>query len=92
MATESQSHTTDKIAKAAHEAVDKMAASADQVETRVRQSAAEAQSTMREKTDQAQRMSEDAIVNVRNYVHEHPFASLGLAFAAGIVFSALLRR
>jgi ElaB/YqjD/DUF883 family membrane-anchored ribosome-binding protein len=31
-------------------------------------------------------------MNMRQYVHEHPIASVGIAFAAGIVFSALLRR
>jgi ElaB/YqjD/DUF883 family membrane-anchored ribosome-binding protein len=92
MATEPQSRTTDKIAKAAHEAIDKMATGADQVEARVRQTAADAQSSMRERTDKAQRMSEDALANMRDYVHEHPIASLGMAFAAGIIFSALLRR
>ncbi len=92
MVTESHSRTSDKLAKAAHEAVDKVAAGADQIEDRIRQTAAEVQHSARERADRAQRMSEDTIANVQDYVHAHPMASLGLAFVAGIVFSAFMRR
>lgn len=92
MVTESHNKTTDKVVKAAHEAVEKLATGADQLETRIRQSAAEAQSSVREGTGRAQRMSEDMITEVREYVHERPVASIMMAFAAGIIFSALLRR
>ena len=92
MVTESDNKTTEKVAKAAHEAIDKIAASADQVEARIRQTAAEAQSNIQERADRAQRMSEDVITNVQNYVYEHPLASITMAFAAGIVLSRLLRR
>jgi ElaB/YqjD/DUF883 family membrane-anchored ribosome-binding protein len=92
MIHESQNRTTDKVAAAAHEAVDKMATSADQIEERLRERAARAQVSARDAADRAQRMSEDVVTDVRHYVHEHPFASLGIAFTAGLVFSALLRR
>ncbi|MBA2493032.1 MAG: DUF883 family protein [Gammaproteobacteria bacterium] len=92
MIQESTNRTTDKVAAAAHEAVDKMAASADQIEERVRHSANRAQDQARDAADRAQRMSEDVVTDVRHYVYEHPVASLGMAFAAGLVFSALLRR
>ena len=92
MIHESQDRTTDKVAAAAHQAVDKMAESADQIEDRLRERAARAQVRARDTADRAQRMSEDVVTDVRDYVHEHPFASLGIAFAAGLVCSALLRR
>lgn len=92
MVTESHNKTTDKVVKAAHEAVDKLATGADQLETRIRQTAADAQSSVHDRTGRAQRMSEDVITDVREYVNERPVASIMLAFAAGVIFSALLRR
>lgn len=92
MVTDPQNRTTEKVARAAHEAVDKVAASADEVESRVRQTAADAQITMRERTGRAQRASEDVVTDMREYVFERPVASLAMAFAAGIIFSVLLRR
>jgi len=92
MIQESTNRTTDKAATAAHEAVDKMAATADNIEERVRHSANRAQDQARDTADRAQRISADVITDVRHYVYEHPVASLGISFAAGLVFSALLRR
>lgn len=92
MVTEPQNKTTDKVAKAAHEAIDKMAAGADQMESRIRQGAADAQLNVRGTTDRAQRLSADTVTDVRQYVYERPVASIVMAFAAGIIFSALFRR
>ena len=92
MIQESTNRTTDKAAAAAHEAVDKMATTADNIEERVRHSANRAQDQARDTADRAQRISADVITDVRHYVYEHPVASLGISFAAGLVFSALLRR
>ena len=92
MITELQSKTTDNAARAAHEAVDKIATSADQLESRIRQTAFDVQHNVRDTADRAQRMSEDLITEVREYVHERPVASIMMAFAAGIIFSAFLRR
>jgi ElaB/YqjD/DUF883 family membrane-anchored ribosome-binding protein len=92
MVTGPHNKTTDKVTKAAHEAIDKMATSADQVERRIRQTATDAQVNMRGTTDRAQRMSEDVITDIRQYMYERPVASIVMAFAAGIIFSAILRR
>lgn len=92
METESQSRTADKIAKAAHEAAEKIATTADHLESRIRQTTADAQHNVRDTKDRAQRMSEDLINDVRDYVHERPVASIMMAFAAGIIFSTFLRR
>ncbi len=92
MVTESQSKTTDKVARAAHEAVDKIATTADHLESRIRQTTGDAQYNVRDTADRAQRMSEDLINDVRDYVHERPVASIMMAFAAGIIFSTFLRR
>lgn len=92
MEAESQSRTADKIAKSAHEAADKIATTADHLESRIRQTTADAQHNVRDTKDRAQRMSEDLINDVRDYVHERPVASIMMAFAAGIIFSTFLRR
>ncbi len=92
MVTEPQRETTDNAAKAAHEAVDTIANSADQLESRIRQTATGVQQNVRGTADRAQRMSGDLLTEMREYVHERPVVSIMMAFAAGIIFSAFLRR
>jgi ElaB/YqjD/DUF883 family membrane-anchored ribosome-binding protein len=92
MTIETDPRTSERVAKAVQEAIDKIAASADEIEGRIRQTAADAEQNVRARADHAHRVSEDAIANIQKYVHAHPVASLGMAFAAGVVFSAILRR
>lgn len=74
----SSSHqTTDKVADKAHEAVDSAAEKAGRAEDR-----------LREATEQGQ----DVITAVTDYVRENPLTALGLAFAAGTIFSSMTRR
>lgn len=73
--------TTDRLADRAHEAVDSAARRAGDAEERVRRSG-----------EQAQERSQDLLASVTDYVHENPLAALGLAFAAGTIFSAMTRK
>lgn len=80
--TPSSGHeTTDQLADKAHEAVDSAARAAAQAEERVRES-----------TQNARERSGDLLDSVSDYVKDNPLAALGLAFAAGTVFSAMTRR
>lgn len=69
----------DNIANTAHDAVDMIADVTNQ--------AAEAIS---EKTGQLHNAEQQLLVSCRDYVHENPVASLGIAAAAGFVLSRLL--
>jgi ElaB/YqjD/DUF883 family membrane-anchored ribosome-binding protein len=69
--------TTEKMADKAHEAVDSAAEKVNQAEEQLRQAAAQGQ---------------DVLAAVSDYVKENPLTALGLAFAAGTIFSSMTRR
>ena len=81
MSGSSNTKATDKVADKAHEAVDKASDAVGKAEERIRGSA-----------ENAQVRSEDLVRRVTDYVHENPLTSLGLAFAAGVIFSSMNRR
>jgi ElaB/YqjD/DUF883 family membrane-anchored ribosome-binding protein len=81
MPTTSKTTTTEKVSEKAHEAVDKATDALGQAEERLRRTAEGAQSK-----------SDDMIKRVTDYVHENPLTALGLAFAAGMLFSSMNRR
>lgn len=79
---EQQIHpATEKVAKAAHNAVDRIAEKGARAEETVRESS-------RRMTVQSQEVAE----SMRAYVSVHPFASMGMAAAAGFILAALIRR
>jgi len=71
------SQTTEKLADKAHDAVDSAAEKATHAEEKMRDVAAQGQ---------------DVLKAVSSYVKENPLTALGLAFAAGTIFSSLTRR
>jgi len=81
MSEKSKTAATDKLADKAHEAVDKASESFGRAEERIR-----------DRTEGAQARSEDLIQKVTDYVHANPLTALGLAFAAGVIFSSMNRR
>lgn len=83
---------TNRATEAVHEAVDRAAATAGPAEDRLRDAASSARVRARETGDRLQERSEELASQTRRYVDDHPLASLGIAFAAGLVISSLLRR
>ncbi len=73
--------TSKRVADRAHDAVDDAAERAEQAEHKLREGAEEARAR-----------GEAMVGNVRTLVAEHPVASLGAAFLAGVVISSLMRR
>ena len=69
----------DRIASSAHEAVDKVAGVATQ-----------AAETLGVRGEQIKSAQEKLVESAREYMHEHPVATLGIAVAAGFVLSRLL--
>jgi len=69
----------DSIANSAHEAVDIIADVSNQAAT-----------ALGEKSVQLQNAEQQLVRSCRDYVHENPIASLGIAAAAGFVLSRLL--
>lgn len=83
---------TERAAQAAHAIIDRLASQAAEAETRIRRSADELERRAREGGRQAREQGEELRGAATEYVHEHPISALALAFGAGIVASALLRR
>lgn len=73
--------TTDHLSERAHESVDRIAKTAGKGEERLRHEAA----NVKERSD-------DTLQAVSTFVRDNPLTSLGIAFAAGSLLSALKRR
>lgn len=83
--------TTDHLSERAHESVDQVAKTAGKAEERIRQEASEAQAHVREAGQKTRERTDDTLQSISGFVQENPLVSLGLAFAAGSLLSALKR-
>ena len=86
------SRTSDRLASMAHDTIDKVAETAAHAEKQARDAASRAAEKAREAESQVRAAADQSIKGVRSYVEQNPFASAGIAFAAGVILSSLLRR
>jgi ElaB/YqjD/DUF883 family membrane-anchored ribosome-binding protein len=77
----------DTYSKTAHQAVDRAAEAASSVAGRL----GERVEALGEKGDELLEMKDNWIEGARDYVREHPVAALGIAVAAGYIFSMMMR-
>ncbi|MGB5451307.1 MAG: hypothetical protein WBN00_04385 [Sedimenticolaceae bacterium] len=87
-----QASETERVAKMIHEAIDRLAVHAAEAEQRIKDAAADAQSKVHATKQNAKAKGSEAVTVTENYVDQHPWAALGIAFGAGIIISSLLRR
>lgn len=73
--------TTERIARAAHEAIDKLSGYSSRTEERLREGSRRAGETTREYADQ-----------VSGYVSSRPLAALAIALGVGFLLGVLARR
>lgn len=83
--------TTDRISESAHESVDQVAKTAGKAEERIRHEASEAQAHVREAGHKTRERTDDTLQSISGFVQDNPMISLGLAFAAGTLLSAMKR-
>jgi ElaB/YqjD/DUF883 family membrane-anchored ribosome-binding protein len=83
--------TTDAAAKMAHEFVDRVARVARESEDRIRQTANSAESSLQQTLNAARNKTSEAGDSVSDFVRQHPFAALGIAFGTGVLLSYLTR-
>lgn len=79
--TNASGEVAQKFSQRAHEAVDRMTETAEQAGVRLQDAKSNVQRRTRETS---QKLSE--------YMQSHPFASLGIAFGAGVLLAAILKR
>ncbi|GMW06571.1 MAG: hypothetical protein QY320_06155 [Gammaproteobacteria bacterium] len=84
--------TTDKLTQAAHETVDRVAERAARAEEQVRDAADRAAERARVAREKTAAEADATVRKVTGYIQENPLTSAAIAFAAGAVLSALLRR
>ena len=87
----SDSPATDKVRERAHQGIDSAAEHAANVERRIRAQAADAQETLLEKKAAAVEQADHSLERVESFIRARPMTAAGIAFAAGILASRLLR-
>jgi ElaB/YqjD/DUF883 family membrane-anchored ribosome-binding protein len=90
--TADKGKTTRRAADAAHSVIDDTAAKAEVVEQNLRQKAAKASRKVEASQEAAVQKFESSIAKAEAFAKEQPIAAAGIAFAAGVIASALLRR
>jgi ElaB/YqjD/DUF883 family membrane-anchored ribosome-binding protein len=88
-ATEGAHHKIDAISSSGKPAVDRMAASAHEAVDKVSGVASHAVETLGVKGEQLNAAEKRLVSSTRQYVQEHPVASIGIAIATGYVLSRM---
>ena len=83
---------TDRVAAKAHETVDTIAERAQRAEREVRSTAARTAEQARQFQEDATAKAEQSLRRANSYIESNPLAFVGIAFAAGLLLSSLLRR
>lgn len=84
--------TTAKASEAAHHAVDAVAVKATAAEDTLRKTASSSQETLAHKQEEIKLQLQSSYSKTRELAAQNPLATAGIAFAAGVVLTALLRR
>jgi len=91
-ATDSDAPLTRKVASVAHEAIDGAARKAEPVEQQLREQANKASEQVEATQAAAVQQVEHSMKQLESFVRERPVAATGLAFAAGVLATIILRR
>lgn len=86
------SPVTTKASEAAHHAVDAVTVKAAAAEDSLRKTAASSQETIAQKQEEIKQQLQSSYSKTRELAAQNPLATAGIAFAAGMLVTALLRR
>jgi ElaB/YqjD/DUF883 family membrane-anchored ribosome-binding protein len=89
---ERSSATTQRLAEKAHQTIDRAAEAATAAEQTLRSTAARAAEKLKDSQDVAGTTMDEGLDTMRRYVEQNPLMAAGIAFAAGLLVSSLLRR
>ncbi|GAB3025697.1 DUF883 domain-containing protein [Bowmanella dokdonensis] len=87
-----KSPTTERATKAAHEKIDEWAERASSAEETVRRRAADSNEALAARKEELKRQIDSTVSRTNRLIADHPLASAGVAFAAGALFTYLMRR
>jgi ElaB/YqjD/DUF883 family membrane-anchored ribosome-binding protein len=83
--------TAERFAKKAHETIDRVSDGAVRTEQELRDSIAKAEAQLQAYRQKAEHSAEEQVEQVRTFIEKKPVQSAGIAFAAGLILSRLLR-
>lgn len=83
---------TQRVASSAHDTIDSAAVKADEIETQLRAGAVNAGAKLEASQEAATAQVKNSLAKLEAFVKESPIAAAGIAFAAGILATTLLRR
>ncbi|MEO8467713.1 MAG: hypothetical protein ABI640_20490 [Gammaproteobacteria bacterium] len=84
--------TSDRVAGRAHETIDRVAETANQAEQGMRGAATRAAEAARKAQEQLSAAAGENAKKIRSYIEQNPLTTAGIAFAVGVVVSALVVR
>jgi ElaB/YqjD/DUF883 family membrane-anchored ribosome-binding protein len=90
--SQSGNSTSDRLASMAHETIDRVTPKANRAEQQVRGAAAGAADSAELLQEQVAAAAGENVRKLRSYIESNPIATVGIAFAAGALLSALVRR
>jgi len=73
--------------RVAHDFIDRVAGVAQHSEERIRQASEHAEESLKQSLDTARNKTAMAKTTVGDFVQQHPFAALGIAFGVGVLLS-----
>lgn len=88
----SSKNTTKRVASSAHGLIDDAATKAEEVEAKLRVKAHQAGQKIEASQEAAMEQFEHSLEKVELFVKRRPMTAAGIAFAAGVLASSLLRR
>ena len=92
ISSDSNGSTTDQLASTARETIDRVAPKANRAEHELRVAATKAVDSAKLLQEHAVEAARDKVRAARSYAESNPLTTAGIAFAAGILLSALVRR
>jgi len=92
MAKIDKTSATRRAADAAHDVIDETASKAEVLEQRVRESAQKANEKVESSQEAASEQINRSLAKAETFAKESPVAAAGIAFAAGLFVSSILRR
>jgi ElaB/YqjD/DUF883 family membrane-anchored ribosome-binding protein len=89
---EKRGEFSDRVAERGHSAVDSVAGRVAEAERKLGETRHKVEDRARAASHHARDSVSEYQTQAEQYAREHPFAALGIAFAAGVIVSHLMRR
>ena len=84
--------TADRLASTAHETIDRVTPNSNGAVDELREAVTKVGDSARLLQEHAVEAARDKVREARSYAESNPLTAVGIAFAAGVLLSALIRR